>query len=140
MTETQKILELLKALNQYNEQFVSCSYSTMGFYLLVLGWLITSKSARSFICQHKKLTVVASVFLLLMLVGYIFMSFRCLNESRSLYEQLTGFDGTDGPLFEHDRLTMIGVSIFCLFHALVCFLVLYMLRCIHQNPVLDESA
>lgn len=139
MDTTNKILELLKAISQYQENFVSSAYSTMGFLLLVDGWLVTSTSARAFIHRHKTLAWVGIFLAVVNLLAYAYISFDIQAISQNIYSQLASIPGTEG-LYEHYLLSKRGVSLFILFQALATLVMIFTLCAIVKDPVLEDSS
>ena len=65
---------LLNSLIWYRTTFVETSYKTMGFLVIVVGWLVTSKSARGFLFRHPGATWAAVVFMGCNCMGYALLT------------------------------------------------------------------
>jgi hypothetical protein len=67
---------LHKELVEYQVRFIDISLKSCGLVLLILGWLITSESARVFIATNINGRLAAVIGVSLMEIAYIFIAVR----------------------------------------------------------------
>lgn len=108
MESQEKTRYLITALKDYQSNFNSSAYQTMGFSLVAAGWLMTSKEARGFLHANQWLAYVAIGLLIVSFFGYWWMAWRVHKLSQNIYQQLQGIKGAEG-LYEHYLLSQRGV-------------------------------
>src|SRR5687767_12872457 len=100
MTEDEMIASLMEAIKFFREQYLSSAYSTMGFTVIVAGWLITSRSARVFIHTHRWLGISGITILILSYIGYWRMSLGVQSASQRIVDKLAALH-VDASVFDH---------------------------------------
>jgi len=80
---------LIDALKHYQDGFTKSAYSSMGFLLLVAGWLMTSKPAREFLVSEPTVGRVGIAVMALSAAGYLMMSLRIQRLSQGIADRLT---------------------------------------------------
>ncbi|KKD58072.1 hypothetical protein RN22_23020 [Grimontia sp. AD028] len=123
LNDTERLKILIAALERYQANYNTSSYSTMGFWLLGLGWLLTSDSARTFIGNEgNMLREAAIVFIWLNWLLFTYASYRVYKVSDNLYKQLENWEFAKGS-FEHAKMPLAAISLYSVFIALVVVLI-----------------
>ena len=112
---------LIAAAENYQSRYIISRYTPIGFWLLGLGWLITSESARNFISQQLLLIAAGIVFVWLNLVLSIYFNFQVLNISEQLMSKLDNWPYVKGA-YEHYRISKSTVVSHCAFIAFIVIL------------------
>lgn len=118
---------LIEALSKFQENFVSTSYSTMGFLLVISGWLITSSDAQGFLNKHKPLILLGIVFLILAMIGYAVGAFHIQRTSQDIFDYLKDVKSVEESWFKHYLLSIRGAAFFVGMQSLVLLWVIYVL-------------
>lgn len=117
------VAELIDAISGYHQDFISSNYSTMGFQLLVLGWLITSDSAQKFLNRNKELAYFGIFFAVAGFSALVRMSFGVQSISKNISDRLASISSAKG-LYEHYLLSKSTVGWFMFFQALPAILII----------------
>lgn len=75
---------LLGALKDNKSVHLNIIWSTMGFQIAALGWLVTSENARSYLAKHKKIAIAALFAIGILLIGHLSMVINNLKVSQGL--------------------------------------------------------
>ena len=84
-----EVFDLLHmSLLKYHEGFVEGGYKVLGFLLLVLAWLLTSRSTQTLFSESVEARAIASVALLIGVVLYAEVATRMKAVSHELFAKL----------------------------------------------------
>jgi hypothetical protein len=133
MTDSEKITTLLNALIFFRSQYLSSSYSTMGFTFIVAGWLITSGSARVFLHSHRWLGLSSIFVAILAYIGYWKLSLGVQAISQGIADQLSQFVDATG-MYEHYTITLSGVYGFIFMQGLALVIVVLVIIATLKDP------
>jgi len=128
---------LLDALKFYRENFISSAYSTMGFTVVAVGWLITSKSAQDFIRSHRWLGLTSIVMIVITYIAYWRMSLGVQRASHDIAAALQG--RMEDIVYKHYELSINGISGFILIQGLATAFVILLILSIIRELVKDET-
>ncbi|EAS42887.1 hypothetical protein C9J48_11070 [Photobacterium profundum] len=120
--DSEKLKILVAALERYQANYNTSAYSTMGFWLIGLGWLFTSSSAREFIACHEYLRLAAIAFIWINLILFSYGSYRVYRISNRLYQKLNNWEYAKGT-FEHAKMPLASIVLYSLIMSLVVFLI-----------------
>jgi len=70
------------------DQYFSTVWTSFGFMLLIIGWLITSKEARTYFSEHTVPVIFSIIGILLILVVFYGVLLNISKESKVLYNTL----------------------------------------------------
>ncbi|MDC5819608.1 hypothetical protein OPW19_07160 [Vibrio europaeus] len=121
-SDEERLKILIAALERYQANYNTSAYSTMGFWLVGLGWLLTSSSARSFIETQPYLKVASIVFIWLNWVLFSYASYRVYKVSNKLYDRLVNWKYAEGA-FEHAKMPLASIALYSVFIGLVVVLI-----------------
>jgi len=137
MTESEIIRTLMDALKFYRENFISSSYSTMGFTIVAVGWLITSKSAQDFFRSHRRLSVAAIAMLIVSFIAYWRLALGVWALSHAIAEKLSTH--IERSLFQYYELSSQGVYGFILLQGLATAFIILLIVSIINEPAKTDS-
>ena len=129
---------LIEALRDYKTDFVSTGYSTMGFLLLVVGWLLTSSSAREYIRSHASISIIGIVLIISSFIGYLIGATMVLDTSERIADALSQADTTE-IVYRHYQLTWQSVVLFGSIQALPTFLICWLLGMLALHPKVGNT-
>jgi hypothetical protein len=75
-TPEKRFDNLHASLVEYYERFISVGLSSVGFNLLVIGWVVSSASAQKFFRTHPPAVVLGVIVLSGAALGYVLLSLR----------------------------------------------------------------
>lgn len=120
-SDSEKLKILVAALERYQANYNTSAYSTMGFWLLGLGWLMTSEPARELMVDDI-LTISAICFVWLNWVLFSYASYRVYKISNKLFQRLENWEYANGT-FEHAKMPLVVMVIYSSIIALVVALI-----------------
>lgn len=132
ITDADRVKLMVDALKHYQDGFTKSSYSSMGFQLLVAGWLMTSHDAQGFLGAHPTLGSVGIAIIILCAAGYVMMSVRIQRLSQGIGDRLATIPGAGGT-YEHFVITRQGVMVFTAIMGAVGVLVVFLIATIAFN-------
>ncbi|MHC6529481.1 hypothetical protein [Vibrio proteolyticus] len=121
-SDDERLKILIAALERYQANYNTSAYSTMGFWLLGLGWLLTSESARLSIETQPYLKEASVVFIWLNWVLFTYASFRVYRVSNNLYDKLSSWKYAEG-VFEHAKMPLVSIVLYSAIIGLVVVLI-----------------
>ena len=133
MDDKDKFNALLNALIFFRSQYLSNSYSSMGFTVIAAGWLITSRSARVFLNSHRWLGLSSIFLMILTYIGYWKLSLGVQAISQGIADKLSKLVDAPG-LYEHYTITHSGVYGFILLQGLALVFVILVIIAIIKDP------
>jgi len=83
---------LYSALREYQLRFIESSLKGTGFFIICLGWGLTSERAQSFLATDPKFRLAGAIGFLLPSLAYIFLSARMLVVMRNIDRELIALD------------------------------------------------
>lgn len=86
---------LYDSLANLHAGFVESAFKVTGFLLVVVGWIVTSTSARSAIGSSMPLVVLSTTALVLASCLYLLSSYRVMNLSQNVYDSLVSVDNRE---------------------------------------------
>src|SRR5262245_38320177 len=96
---------LQKELVEYQLRFVDLTLKGAGIVLLLLGWMLTSESARTFIATSTKARSAAIAGIIIMTVAYVSMSLRMARISQGLGAQMDALEYLPHAYYSYRILT-----------------------------------
>jgi len=108
---------LYGALREYEATFVDASLKACGFFLLALGWVLTSDKAREFVTESDINRRLAIFGLLLPSIAAIVMATRVIRFTRHLHRELDALQHFPQSYYQYRVITpsfaaaVIGVAI-----------------------------
>ncbi len=136
MEDSEIVLELVKSLSAYREDFISHAYSTMGFLLLILGWIVTSKEARLFISQNHLTAKAAILCLILNNIAYAVLSFVVLGRMRSIVQKLDSI-GDYKVLYGHHEMSTWSIWTYIGMQTSVGLVIIFVLVSVIRKNQID---
>ncbi|MBI5825480.1 MAG: hypothetical protein HZB18_15735 [Chloroflexi bacterium] len=133
MDDKDKINTLLNALIFFRSQYLSASYSTMGFTIIAAGWLVTSRSARVFLNSHRWLGLSSIFMIILTYIGYWKLSLGVQAISQGIADKLSKFVDASG-MYEHYIIMLSGVYGFILLQGLALVFVILVIIAALKDP------
>jgi len=124
VSDSDKIL--IEALRDYKADFVSTGYSTMGFLLLIAGWLITSDKARDFIRIHTSVSIIGIILIVSAFCGYFIGASMVQDSSEQIMTTLRQSEISD-TVYSHLQLTWRSLYLFASIQALPTILICWIL-------------
>ena len=92
-TDTRTLFQHLhKELVEYQLRFVDFTMKAAGIIILLLGWMLTSESARTFIAASAKARLAVIAGITIMLVAYLGIAVRMARVSRGLGAQMDALE------------------------------------------------
>ncbi len=137
-TLTDKIEHLVDAMATFHSTFNSNGYSSMGFMVVVVGWLITSKEARRFLHSHPTVIYASIIIVVLNSVVYMYMAFGLQEISQGLHTQLLKIPAAQG-LYEHFLIEVSLVLGYLVILGMVAIVIIIALLIIRKDPALPTE-
>ena len=104
-TETKTLFQHLhKELVEYQMRFVDLSLKGAGLVLLLLGWMLTSESARTFIATSLNARFAIIIGLVIMIASYVGIVTRMARVSHSLAVQMDALEYLPRSYYSFRRL------------------------------------
>lgn len=119
---SEKLKILIAALERYQANYNTSAYSTMGFWLLGLGWLLTSTNTRDIIGDQKYLPEAAIAFIWINWVLFSYASYRLFVVANTLYQRLENWPYAKGS-FEHAKMPYASLIVYCSIIGLIVILI-----------------
>lgn len=119
---SEKLKILIAALERYQANYNTSAYSTMGFWLLGLGWLLTSTDTRNIINDQDHLIEAAIAFIWANWVLFSYASYRVFKTADNLYQRLENWSYAKGT-FEHAKMHYVTLIIYCSIIGLIVSLI-----------------
>jgi hypothetical protein len=103
MEDDPKVLfqHLYKELTEYQLRFADLSVKGTGLTLLVLGWMLTSDSARSYLATSTAGRLAAIVGIVIMQISFIFIAVRMGRVMRKLAQEIEVLNYVPPSYYEH---------------------------------------
>ena len=124
---------LYQSLKDTYGGYSSYIFSTTSAILLIIGWLLTSKEARTYISEHSRMKILMISAIIFFLFAEIRFSVGALHQSRSTVELLrAAIDHANDPLIVDDYFRpriVSGIAVFIIAHA-VLYSVLVAIICL----------
>jgi len=133
MSEAEQIKLLLDALIHFKSQITTATFSNMGFFVITLGWLLTSGESRKFLANHKVCTNMFIILLSGVCFGFIIFTAKIYMNTLNIANTLIGFEGVEESLYEHYMINIVQVIIYDIFEILVYFMVVRVLLSIKKT-------
>ena len=114
---------LFDALKDYQGKALDSGYKTLGFMVIALGWLMTSKDTRQFLESHPGVCNAGIVFLAVGCVCYALMSFRMYRLSQSVARKLDALNYADQDVYSHYIIKWPVPVVYSLLHLLISFVI-----------------
>lgn len=128
---------LLEALRFYRENFISSAYSTMGFTVVAIGWLVTSKSAQDFIRPRRWLGLASIIMIAASYAGYWRMALAVQSSSHAIATELSKH--YQQIVYGHYELSLQGVYGFILIQGLATAFIILLIVSIINEPITEET-
>ncbi|MGY3571985.1 hypothetical protein [Vibrio paucivorans] len=109
--DSDRLKILIAALERYQANYNTSAYSTMGFWLVGVGWLLTSESAREFIFLHENIKFASIAFIWINWILFTYASYRVYKVSDQLYTRLENWTFARGT-FEHAKMPIAAIAIY----------------------------
>jgi len=136
--DVEKAKVLIAAAERLQTNYNTSAYSTMGFWVLGLGWLITSENARSFLNQNPELIIGSIIFAFANLILYTFASLKVHKSSKAITEKLKDWPYIHGS-YEHALMAKNSIYRYCTFMFFIITLVSYVLWNIKGEKVVENT-
>lgn len=108
---------LYGALREYEATFVDVSLKACGFFLLALGWALTSDKAREFVTESDLNRRLAILGLVLPSIAAFVLSNRVIRAARHLHSELDALQHFPRSYYQYRAITapfaaaVIGIAI-----------------------------
>ncbi len=92
---------LYKSLVEFYERFIDGSLKATGFFIIALGWLLTSKEAHAFFVENPEVRRVAAMGTLFPALAFVVLCSRLMVVMRHLGRELRAVDYFPRAYYEH---------------------------------------
>jgi hypothetical protein len=92
---------LHKSLVEFYERYIDGCLKATGFFVIVLGWLVTSKDAHAFLVANPEVRKAAALATLLPAVAFAVLCARLMVVMRHLGRELRALDYFPPAYYEH---------------------------------------
>ncbi len=92
---------LHQSLVEYQRLFFDGSLKATGFFLVVMGWILTDVEARKFIQSDRLLPIFGGWSLVICAIAYVMLSVRLLMMMRRLSRELDAIDFLPRSYYQH---------------------------------------
>ena len=117
---------LLKEIGEFQRDTFSVVQTRIGFCFLVLGWLVTSEAARTYLEGHPEIAIAGGIVVILSTMNLAVMVGRARRRSMEISEALKNL-GIDSVLYRHRILDQRQAVSLITFNVMVGVIILYML-------------
>ena len=117
---------LLKEIGDFQRDAFSVIQKRIGFCFLVLGWLVTSEAARTYLQGHPGIAISGGIVVILSTLNLVVTVRRARRRSMEIAEALKNL-GIDSVLYRHRILDQRQVVSLTTFNVMVGVIILYML-------------
>ncbi|WP_367392481.1 hypothetical protein [Lewinella sp. LCG006] len=121
-----KVTHLISTLSTFQERFVTGAYSTMGIYLLILGWILTSNDARAFLNKNAYLLKYVILLLAASYIFYVIGLFYIQSISAEIVNWLHE-NKIEEILYKHYVISFEGTCYFAIFQLVPNILIVLVL-------------
>lgn len=112
---------------EFYSRFVDLAVKIAGFYLLVLGWILTSEDARRYLSSDDLARGTAVAVVLIAWIIYCCMAYRLYWLSNQTFLSLQSLTDVPAFLYESYRVTRTTVGIFLVANLVVTYVVGFVL-------------
>lgn len=123
MANAEQIGLLIEALIYFKDQITSAGFTSIGFLVITLGWLLTSNDTRKFLSNHISCTNILILLICGIFVGFAFLTAMLYQNSIVIAGTLEGFQEIDSNLYQHYIINLKQVIFFDFFQFLVCAMI-----------------
>jgi hypothetical protein len=117
---------LLKEIGDFQRDTFSVVQKRIGFCFLVLGWLVTSQEARTYLKDHPGIAIAGGIVVILSTMNLAVMVGRARRRSMEIAEALKNL-GINSVLYRHRILDQRQAVSLTAFNIMVGVIILYML-------------
>jgi hypothetical protein len=114
---------LFEALKDYQSKALDSGYKTLGFMVVALGWLMTSKDTRDFLHSHSDVRCASVGFLVVGGFCYLFMSRRMYKLSQSIAKKLDTLNYASHDVYDHYIIKPAVPVTYSILHLLISGLI-----------------
>jgi hypothetical protein len=141
MTTKDQFDILLEMQREFYSRFIDLAVKIAGFYLLVLGWILTSNDAREYLGDDELARGTAVAVVLIAWIIYCCMAYRLSWLSNRTFMSLQSLPDIPAFLYENYRVTRKTVGIFLIATLVVAYVVGFVLwRAVDQQVGTTEYA
>ena len=111
---------LHQSLAEYQRLFFDGSLKATGFFLLVMGWILTSDKAGTFMTTHQSVATVGGWSLIICAIAYVMLSVRLLSIMRGLGRELDAIDFLPRSYYEHRLVHPVAAAMWMILAITPC--------------------
>lgn len=123
MENSEQVILLIDALIYFKDQITSAGFTSVGFLVITLGWLLTSSDSRKFLSNHNSCTNILILLICGIFIGFVFLTAFLFQNSITIAKTLEGFPGINSNLYQHYIINIKQVIFFDFFQFLVCTMI-----------------
>lgn len=127
MTTKEQFDILLGMQREFYSRFIDLAVKIAGFYLLVLGWILTSEDARGYLSGDDLARGTAVAVVLIAWIIYCCMAYRLYWLSNRTFMSLQSLPDVPAFLYDNYRVTRTTVGIFLVANLVVTYVVGFVL-------------
>lgn len=120
---------LHQSLVQYQQLFFDGSLKATGFFLLIMGWILTSDKARDFMKNDPFIATVGGWGLIVCAIAYIVLSIRLMSVMRGLGRELGAIDFMPRSYYAHRLVNPIVGAMWMILAITPCVTVAFYVMC-----------
>ena len=118
---------LYQSLREYQQLFFESSLKATGFFLLIMGWIITSDKAWELMKSHKSMAEIGGWGLVVCGISYIALCIRLMRMMKRLGQELDAIDFLPRSYYEHRLVKPVPAAMWMILAITPCAVVAYYL-------------
>jgi len=126
-TGSEAFEHLYRALVEFHALFIDGSLKATGFFIIALGWLLTSKDAHAFFVANPRMRRVAALGVLLPALAFVVLCSRLMVVMRLLDRELRALNYFPRTYYEHYVLQMPYAIALMILGISPCMIIVFLL-------------
>ena len=126
-TDKEAFEHLYKSLVEFYERFIDGCLKATGFFIIALGWVLTSERAHAFFVKNPEVRCLAALGALLPALAFVVLCLRLMVVMRRLGRELNALDYVPRAYYEHYVLKLPYAIALMILGTSPCIIIVFLL-------------